>query len=101
MSNAPDASYKEMAQHCETLLMGKQEKMSYLINTNPKQGTLLTLSPTNSSEVEKHQTASNVTFHLSNMPSSQQCAAEYHHPPPSFRLPASSPYDNFLKAAGC
>jgi len=29
------------------------------------------------------------------------CATEYQHHPHSFRLPASSPYDNFLKAAGC
>lgn len=28
------------------------------------------------------------------------CATEYQHYPNSFRLPASSPYDNFLKAAG-
>ncbi|GAY46201.1 hypothetical protein CUMW_095160 [Citrus unshiu] len=30
-----------------------------------------------------------------------QCASEYQHHPQYFRLPASSPYDNFLKAAGC
>ena len=29
------------------------------------------------------------------------CAAEYQHHPHLFRLPASSPFDNFLKAAGC
>jgi len=30
-----------------------------------------------------------------------QCATEYQHQPNIFRLPASSPFDNFLKAAGC
>ena len=30
-----------------------------------------------------------------------QCATEYQHLPNLFRLPASSPFDNFLKAAGC
>jgi hypothetical protein len=30
-----------------------------------------------------------------------QCGAEYQHHPNFFRLPASSPFDNFLKAAGC
>lgn len=30
-----------------------------------------------------------------------QCSTEYKHNPNGFRLPASSPYDNFLKAAGC
>ncbi|KAF9621916.1 hypothetical protein IFM89_029136 [Coptis chinensis] len=29
------------------------------------------------------------------------CATEYQQHPHIFRLPASSPYDNFLKAAGC
>ncbi|KAK6127353.1 hypothetical protein DH2020_038896 [Rehmannia glutinosa] len=52
VSTAPDASYNEMANHCETLLMGKQQKMSYLINTNPKQGSSLTIS-SQSCEVDK------------------------------------------------
>lgn len=34
-------------------------------------------------------------------PVPMQCSTEYKHPPNLFRLPASSPYDNFLKAAGC
>ncbi|KAI7729526.1 hypothetical protein M8C21_008983, partial [Ambrosia artemisiifolia] len=34
-----------------------------------------------------------------NGPARTSCAAEYQHIPQSFRLPASSPYDNFLKAA--
>lgn len=29
------------------------------------------------------------------------CATEYQNHPPFFKLPAASPYDNFLKAAGC
>lgn len=29
------------------------------------------------------------------------CAAELQNHPQTFKLPASSPYDNFLKAAGC
>ena len=29
------------------------------------------------------------------------CATEYQNHPPLFKLPAASPYDNFLKAAGC
>lgn len=29
------------------------------------------------------------------------CATEYQTLPHSFQLPAASPYDNFLKAAGC
>lgn len=38
---------------------------------------------------------------LSPSPVPMPCATEYQHHPHSFRLPASSPYDNFLKAAGC
>ena len=34
-------------------------------------------------------------------PAPMLCATEYQHQPHFFRLPASSPYDNFLKAAGC
>lgn len=30
-----------------------------------------------------------------------QSSSEYKHSPNGFKLPASSPYDNFLKAAGC
>lgn len=29
------------------------------------------------------------------------CATEYQHQAAFFQLPASRPYDNFLKAAGC
>lgn len=50
VSTTPDASYKEMANHCEALLMGKQQKMSYLENNHHKQGHLLTLSSFQSSD---------------------------------------------------
>ncbi|KAI3446472.1 hypothetical protein Pfo_003137 [Paulownia fortunei] len=116
VSTAPDASYKEMAHHCETLLMGKQQKMSYLINTHPRQGTLLTISSRNSGEVDKQMASHDRSqkgeypFFDQNVPGVPNkplsgapalCAAEYQHHPLSFRLPTSSPYDNFLKAAGC
>lgn len=44
VSTGPDTSYNEMANHCESLLMGKQQKMSYLVNPHPRQGTLLTIA---------------------------------------------------------
>lgn len=44
VSTGPDTSYNEMANHCESLLMGKQQKMSYLVSSNPRQGTLLTIA---------------------------------------------------------
>ncbi|GFP87741.1 protein efr3 homolog [Phtheirospermum japonicum] len=118
VSTAPDASYKEMANHCESLMMGKQQKMSVLINTNPnnKQGSLLTISSLNSPErqMPSHagfQKVDQPFFDLnspgftnklsSGSPAPPLCATEYQHRPLSFRLPTSSPYDNFLKAAGC
>ncbi|GER57174.1 ARM repeat superfamily protein [Striga asiatica] len=114
VSTAPNASYKEMANHCESLLVGKQQKMSVLINANPnRQSSLLTISSQNSRESEKLTTPSpcgppkveQQPFFDLNLPkpspSPPLCAAEYQNRPLSFRLPTSSPYDNFLKAAGC
>jgi len=116
-SNAPDASYKETANHCEALLMGKQQKMSYLISAQHRQGSLLTISSRSSGQRlpsfviadGSFQKQSVNPFMDQNMPELPNrlltsgiptlCAAVHH--PQSFRLPASSPYDNFLKAAGC
>ncbi|XP_073149790.1 protein SEMI-ROLLED LEAF 2 isoform X2 [Henckelia pumila] len=112
---APDASYKEMANHCEALLMGKQQKMSYLVSTDPSQGSLLNISlPNIDEEGEKRASHAVIDYDIHknvcrapNEPlpmvaaAPAQCAAELQKNPHSFRLPASSPYDNFLKAAGC
>ncbi|KAK9671045.1 hypothetical protein RND81_12G003000 [Saponaria officinalis] len=107
VSTAPDVSYKEMASHCEALLMGKQQKMSNLMTNQRQQENLINFHvdhepnwPAPSSKVgnpfldydEALPTASPVPM---------LCGAEFQHQPQHFRLPASSPYDNFLKAAGC
>ncbi|EPS68493.1 hypothetical protein M569_06272 [Genlisea aurea] len=107
----PDASsYKEMAHRCESLMMGKQQKISYVINANHKHHgtTALTAYPS-----EKHMMSfeKQQSTKLDHHPSSDQfatngtssCGAESqkYHPPLSFPLPASNPFDNFLKAAGC
>ncbi|KAL6523251.1 hypothetical protein OROGR_016854 [Orobanche gracilis] len=117
VSTAPDASYKEMANHCETLLMGKQQKMSYLITTQQRQVSLLTLPSQKSSEHNKTEMFQDDGSHKGENPLLDQnafglpmgavnrttapCSAEGQQYPNSLRLPASSPYDNFLKAAGC
>ncbi|KAL0453097.1 UNVERIFIED_CONTAM: protein SEMI-ROLLED LEAF 2 [Sesamum latifolium] len=118
VSHAPDASYKETADHCEALLMGKQKKMSYLISNNQRQGNSLTLSPQNPGEEDKQMVLHEGSFNKAGNPfldlnvpelpirpfngPSALCAIELqHHTSSSFRLPAASPYDNFLKAAGC
>ncbi|KAL0334302.1 UNVERIFIED_CONTAM: protein SEMI-ROLLED LEAF 2 [Sesamum angustifolium] len=117
VSTAPDTSYRDMANHCETLLVGKQQKMSYLISTNSRHGNLLAIPSRNFGETDK-QIAPYAGVHKSGNPFLDQnmpgvvpglpvggppvlCATEYQQHPLSFSLPASSPYDNFLKAAGC
>ncbi|XP_031270951.1 uncharacterized protein LOC116129348 [Pistacia vera] len=121
VSTRPDMPYKEMAGHCEALLMGKQQKMSHLMNAQLRQESLIRVSVQNH-EVEAKNVAfpshvdvgshaagnpflnENLTANLNKSSASTvptQCAAEYQHNPQFFRLPASSPYDNFLKAAGC
>ncbi|GFY96226.1 Uncharacterized protein Acr_11g0005320 [Actinidia rufa] len=109
---APDVSYKEMAGHCEALLMGKQQKMSYLMSTQQRQENILSKS----SETQVQEEKASFHFHVdvdfqgggnaltdkqSVAPVPMMCVTEYQHHPHSFRLPSSSPFDNFLKAAGC
>ncbi|KAL5537504.1 hypothetical protein UlMin_045125 [Ulmus minor] len=123
ISTGPHVSYKEMAHHCEALLMGKQQKMSGLMSVQPKQDCLMNLSlQCPSDEVKTSKSYSNPDAHSLTVynpfldedfddnaskqstgasPLSLPCATEYQHNPDFFRLPASSPYDNFLKAAGC
>ncbi|KAF7148752.1 hypothetical protein RHSIM_Rhsim03G0019100 [Rhododendron simsii] len=112
---APEVSYKEMAGHCEALLMGKQQKMSYLMSAQQRQGNFLSIVPQNHDEEKAfvdediqgignpfmEQTSTTDTNKPSGGSIPMMCAAEYQNHPHSFRLPASSPYDNFLKAAGC
>ncbi|XP_015898982.3 protein SEMI-ROLLED LEAF 2 isoform X1 [Ziziphus jujuba] len=109
-----DVPYKEMASHCETLLRGKQKKMSDLMHAHQIQESLINSLQDQNDEVRKIASYSNgvhnpsidenFTANASKPPLSpvpMQCSTEYKHPPNLFRLPASSPYDNFLKAAGC
>uniref|UniRef100_A0A7N0VBA1 ARM repeat superfamily protein n=1 Tax=Kalanchoe fedtschenkoi TaxID=63787 RepID=A0A7N0VBA1_KALFE len=122
VSSPPDMSYKDIASHCEALLVGKQQKMSNFISTHQKQDRFSSLAVS----CENNQQNQTVPypqiepgFHIQNggnpfvegntldiVPSlhvsfaPMQCATEFSNPN-FFRLPASSPYDNFLKAAGC
>ncbi|XP_024040140.1 uncharacterized protein LOC18031326 isoform X2 [Citrus clementina] len=100
-----DMPYKEMAGHCEALLIGKQKKMSHLMSAQLRQESLINFSITNhENEVDNPLTDERITPNSNKPPVgtvTTQCASEYQHHPQYFRLPASSPYDNFLKAAGC
>nr|XP_043612327.1 protein SEMI-ROLLED LEAF 2 isoform X2 [Erigeron canadensis] len=103
ISITPEVSYKEMTNQCEALVNGKRMKMSNLMSIQ---------RPVNhdDDEINKHQTdrsyqSAGHPFLEQNAPPlvngqvRMSCATEYQHLPQSFRLPASSPYDNFLKAA--
>ncbi|GAB4851611.1 hypothetical protein Ancab_031013 [Ancistrocladus abbreviatus] len=115
VSTAPDVPYKEMAKHCEALLIGKQQKMSNLVLAQ-RQDSLMSFSlQTWNTEVNMALPQANADggnpFAGEDMPQAvikplpvspvpMPCAAEYQQQPNFFKLPASSPYDNFLKAAG-
>jgi hypothetical protein len=114
VSTPPEVSFKEMANHCESLLAGKQQKMSYLMNnTRLRQSSFDENQDDHNNESENQQIVPsmgsanpflNPTLALvpSQTPyANMQCSNEYQNNPRNFTLPASSPYDHFLKAAGC
>lgn len=115
-----DMPYKEMALHCEALLVGKQQKMSTFMGTLPMQGYSFRIpapeyyqqkDESSNSSVQQTLPSSGNPFLDSNFDSNSHntlpdtaprlCATAYQHQAAFFQLPASRPYDNFLKAAGC
>ncbi|KAI3788224.1 hypothetical protein L2E82_00981 [Cichorium intybus] len=95
ISVTPEVSYKEMTNQCEALVNGKRTKMSNLMSIQQRHVNQ------NDGEINKQSRASHPFLEQNAPPSVNRtpCAKEYQHVPQSFRLPASSPYDNFLKAA--
>ncbi|OIW05216.1 hypothetical protein TanjilG_14769 [Lupinus angustifolius] len=122
VSTAFDMPYEDMADNCEVLLMGKQN-MSRLMSTQLKQECLMDSSlPNHDNESENPGSYSLIDVGFQShkgtnpfldentamdlyKPTSDHApmpfASEYHNLPHLFKLPATSPYDNFLKAAGC
>ncbi|KAL1146385.1 hypothetical protein V6Z11_A11G368500, partial [Gossypium hirsutum] len=92
----PNISYKEITRHCETLVTGKQQKMSHLLSAQLRQDNM-----TNQAGPIVEQTGNTNLFKQPMGTLPMPCATEYHNHPPFFSLPASTPYDNFLKAASC
>ncbi|PPD81423.1 hypothetical protein GOBAR_DD21657 [Gossypium barbadense] len=92
----PNMSYKEIAHHCEALVTGKQQKMSHLLSAQLRQDNM-----TNQAGPIVEQTGNTNLFKQLTGTLPMPCATEYHNHPPFFSLPASTPYDNFLKAASC
>ncbi|XP_074591589.1 protein SEMI-ROLLED LEAF 2-like isoform X2 [Curcuma longa] len=107
-SNVP---FKEMTSNCEALLSGKQQKLSVFMGPQLKQDILtgnsldqndLKIPPAQPSQwVGNPFVEQNFIPYPYQAPTSYFCGAELHCEPQMYRLPASSPYDNFLKAAGC
>ncbi|GKV25744.1 hypothetical protein SLEP1_g35138 [Rubroshorea leprosula] len=92
-----------MASHCESLLMGKQLKMSRLASAHLRQESLFNVYfyPPEESKAGNPFLDQNLTT-ISIEPVrtvSMLYVTEYPPLPPLFQLPSSSPYDKFLKAA--
>ncbi|KAG0481879.1 hypothetical protein HPP92_009963 [Vanilla planifolia] len=118
VSTTPDVPFKEMTSHCEALLMGKQQKMSVFMNAQQEQEIMLINFSQDRNEENQTPYMGINPFQKSRNPfvdgpecSTRQrtqhrgtmlpCSSEYEYQPQFLRLPASSPFDNFLKAAGC
>ncbi|CAL5060333.1 unnamed protein product [Urochloa decumbens] len=87
---APDIPFQQMTSHCESLSMGKHHKMSVIMSfKHNKQAAIV---PNNQNTNPFLQQS------LDGYPQSMAAAGVQQE---FLRLPASSPYDNFLKAAGC
>ncbi|RWW63183.1 hypothetical protein BHE74_00029655, partial [Ensete ventricosum] len=112
VSTTSGVPFKEMADHCEALTMGKHQKMSVLTGAQQKHDILLGGSSTDQN-VDKMSSCFNVDQPgKSNNPFlDEKLNADVQnqfggnnmilYQPQCLRLPASSPYDHFLKAAGC
>ncbi|KDP42800.1 hypothetical protein JCGZ_23742 [Jatropha curcas] len=107
LSSTP-VPYDQMKNQCEALVTGKQQKMSMLQSFKNQND-----SKVFPSEDEKKGTSAfiqNEVFSQSDLilsdnnqvqASDQLAICSVEHGQSSFRLPPSSPYDKFLKAAGC
>ncbi|XP_055836227.1 protein SEMI-ROLLED LEAF 2 isoform X2 [Solanum dulcamara] len=100
--------YDQVKNQCEALVTGKQHKMSALQSFKMQKETKAFLSynenDRNNPSLQKmdmvlHQDLQLTTVESTNAQNSLSCSREYGQQ--SFRLPPSSPYDKFLKAAGC
>ncbi|KAK7396247.1 hypothetical protein VNO78_17118 [Psophocarpus tetragonolobus] len=118
VSSVFNVPYKDMADKCEVVLMEKQ-KVSRLMSAQQKQDCLLDpLLPNHDNELKNVGISSLVDFQKVGIPPFEDnsaldfqkptngplpmfCSTEYQNQPHPFKLPAASPYDNFLKAAGC
>lgn len=95
--------YDQMKSQCEALVMGKQQKMSVLLsfkNQGEGAGTEVAIREDNENSAQQK-----VLEFLKEEPKStepvKRTDSMSSESEKSFRLPPSSPYDKFLRAAGC
>ncbi|KAJ3696274.1 hypothetical protein LUZ60_001651 [Juncus effusus] len=117
-ATAQDLGFNEMTSHCEALLFEKQQKMSTLMNLHQRHDSLIDQPSTtaNHNQVESlplindssNKIQETNPFLQGNIEGYPQYLMQdnYHSNNNSIdlnylKLPASSPYDNFLRAAGC
>lgn len=104
VSSTP-VTYDQVKDQCEALVTGKQQKMSVLQSFKKQQeGMTIILSEkqtpitsnTTTEEVKLLTNGEQPVMHDQLLSCTKECSQQQ-----SFRLPPSSPYDKFLKAAGC
>ncbi|KAH7685032.1 putative transmembrane protein cmp44E protein [Dioscorea alata] len=106
--------YDQMKSQCEALVLGKQQKMSVLLSFKQQQqqeesSPLKLLEYSSNSEAEvtqemvqkQNHPVADLRLTLPENLSIQSRGSQFSESEQSFRLPPSSPYDKFLKAAGC
>lgn len=60
VSTPSDMPYREMALHCEALLMGKQQKLSTFMGTHPLHGNSFSIPPSHDYNQGKDMSSNNV-----------------------------------------
>nr|VDD08388.1 unnamed protein product [Brassica rapa] len=101
--------YDQMMNQCEALMTGKQQKMSVLKSFKPEATKAITFSEDAEEEevfllkeTEEANEDDQKALTVSQVqPQGQLASCSHGVEQDSFRLPPSSPYDEFLKAAGC
>ncbi|KAF2616449.1 hypothetical protein F2Q68_00038377 [Brassica cretica] len=99
--------YDQMMNQCEALMNGKQQKMYVLRSFKPEAAKAITFSEEDEKEEvfllkETEEANEDDQKALAPVqPQGQLASCSHGVEQDSFRLPPSSPYDEFLKAAGC
>ncbi|XP_031127759.1 uncharacterized protein LOC116029856 isoform X4 [Ipomoea triloba] len=110
VSTPSGMTFKDMASRCEALQVGKLKKMHFMSSQkiretavffNDRDYAVESHSLDQHPEVANSNPFSDVASLVQSIDAAPMtCAAEFQHHPGYFVLPASSPFDNFLKAAG-